>query len=180
MTDTSPDTLESHDLTPDLSFALEALVRVVERQSRAEGRDFRASVLLLSDDGRRLLDAAGPSLPAEYRRSIHGLTIGASAGSCGTAAHLGERVVVADIAHDPLWSDFSHLALPHGLAACWSEPIRASTGEVLGTFAMYYQEPRSPTAAELEIIETAAARAAAMLEQARAGADPRELVATLE
>jgi GAF domain-containing protein len=160
------------ELNPDVALALDTLVRVIERHSQ----EFRASILLLAPDGVTLLDGAAPNLPKEYRRSIHGLEIGPSVGSCGTAAFRNERVVVADIANDPLWELFRDLALPFGLAACWSEPIRSPGGEVLGTFALYYSEPRSPTAADLEVIEAAAARAASLLEKARAGADLQELV----
>lgn len=167
--------LESHDLTPDVAYALETLVRVVERQSG----EFRASILLLSDDGRRMLDAAGPSLPAEYRAAIHGLDIGPRCGSCGTAAYRNERVVVADIAEDPLWDDYRQLALSHGLRACWSQPIHSADGAVIGTFAMYYAETREPTIEDLYIIDAAAKRAGAMIDKARAGAGRVELVADL-
>lgn len=167
--------LESHDLTPDVAYALDTLVRVVERQSR----EFRASILLLSDDGTRLLDAAAPSLPDAYRRSLHGTPIGPSAGSCGTAAYTNERVIVSDIDSDPRWADYKHLALPHGLLACWSQPVRSASGEVLGTFAMYYRDRREPTVEDLQIIAAAAARAGTMIDKARAGARRRELVADL-
>lgn len=174
--------MEEHDptrtaraLTADLKFALDTLVRVVERQSQ----EFRASVLLVSDDGRHLVDAAAPSLPTEYREAIDGLEIAPVAGSCGTAAHRRERVIVSDIENDPLWAPFLALARTHGLRACWSEPIRSEAGDVLGTFAMYYAEPREPHEADLQIIQAAANRAAAMLDRARAGAERRELVAGL-
>jgi len=170
-----PKKFASHDLTPDVAFALETLVHVVERQSG----EFRASILLLSDDGRHLLDAAGPSLPDEYRRAIDGLEIGPDRGSCGTAAFTNERVIIADIARDPRWDDYRHLALPHGLASCWSHPIRSASAEVLGTFAMYYDEPREPTLEELHIINAAAARAGLMIDKAREGAGRTELVADL-
>jgi C4-dicarboxylate-specific signal transduction histidine kinase len=62
-------------------------------------------------------------------------------------------MIVADIATDPLWADYRDLALGHGLRACWSTPILSSTGKVLGTFAIYYREPRSPTPHERELIE---------------------------
>ena len=168
-----------HDLTPDLTYALDALVRVVERQARDTAGDFHASILLISADGKRVLDAAGPHLPLEYRQAINGLEIGPAAGSCGTAAYLNERVIVADIATDPLWDRYRQFALPHGLLACWSQPIRSSAGAVLGTFAMYYDEPKAPTEPELQIIEAAARRAGAMLEQARGGADRVELLVGL-
>ena len=163
----------AHDLTPDVAYALETLVRVVERQSG----EFRASILLLSDDGQHLLDAAGPSLPAAYRKAINGLAIGKEAGSCGTAAFRNERVVVRDIATDPLWENYRHLALPHGMASCWSQPIRSASGEVLGTFAMYYDEPREPTIDDLYIITAAADRAGVMIDKAREGANREQLVA---
>lgn len=163
------------DLTPDVAFALETLVSVVERKSG----QFRASILLLSDDGQHLLDAAAPSLPASYRQAIHGLKIGPDVGSCGTAAYTNQRIIVTDIQTDPRWTPFRELAAAHNLAACWSQPIRASTNQVLGTFAMYYPEPREPTQEELNIINAAASRAAAMIESARSGATRSELVAGL-
>lgn len=166
---------EHIEITPDLAFALDTLVRVVERQSR----EFRASILILSADGSTLLDGAGPSLPDEYRKAIHGLAIGPNVGSCGTAAYRKERVVVTDIQADPLWVEFRELAGRFDLAACWSEPIRSSSGSVLGTFAMYYPEPRAPTPADLGVIQAAASRAASLLERARSGASRGELVADL-
>jgi GAF domain-containing protein len=165
----------SSNLRPDVAFALDTLVRVVERQSR----EFRASILILSDDGKRVLDGAAPSLPEAYRRAIDGLEIGPAAGSCGTAAYRNAQVIVTDIQRDPLWADFRELVRPFGFAACWSQPIRGTSGEVLGTFAMYYTEPRTPTQNDLDVIEAAAARAASLLEQARAGADREQLIAGL-
>lgn len=179
MTEPADSSHRSHDLTPDIVFALDTLIRVVERQSREQAGDFRASVLLVSDDGQRVLDAAAPSLPDEYRRMIDGLVIGPAAGSCGTAAFRNQRVIVSDIEHDPLWAPYRDLALPFGFKACWSEPIRSSAGEVLGTFAMYYAEKRVPTVSDLQIISAAAKRAGDMLEQGRAGADRGALVAGL-
>lgn len=171
-----PQLISDHaGLPDDVRFALDALARITERYSH----DFRASVLLLSEDGSRLLDCAGPSLPIEYRNAIHNSEIGEGQGSCGTAAFLNERVIVSDIATDPKWENFRDIALPHGLAACWSEPIRSAGGEVLGTFALYYDTAREPTVADLHIIEAAAARAGVMIERAQAGARREELVTEL-
>lgn len=166
---------ESHSLTPDVAFALDTLVSMVERQSG----EFRASVLLISDDGRRVLDAAAPSLPQAYRNGINGQEIGPEEGSCGTAAYRNQRVVVTDIASDPLWRKYRDFALGFGLAACWSQPIRDADGQVLGTFAMYYDQPRRPTDADILIIEAAAARAGVILDRARQGAGRTALVAGL-
>ena len=165
----------ARQLTPDVAYALDTLLRLLERK----GDGFRASVLLLSDDGTQLLDAAAPSLPEAYRAAIHGLVIGPEVGSCGTAAYLNRRVVVSDIQNDKLWEPFRELAAQHGLAACWSEPVRASDGSVLGTLAMYYDVPRIPTQHELEVIEAAAGRVAILLEKARSGMGRAELLADL-
>lgn len=121
------------------------------------------SVLLLRE--RRLHVAMAPSLPAEYNAAIEGVEIGPMVGSCGTAAYRGETVIVTDIATDPLWEVYKVAALPHGLRACWSVPIRAPTGDVLGTFAIYYREPRTPTPVELAEVERASALAGIAIER---------------
>lgn len=132
--------LELIALGAPVTDALTALLEFLEKDSP----DMRCSVLLLEPDGIHLRPCAAPRLPAEYVRAIDGSSIGPRAGSCGTAAYLGEQVVVSDIATDPLWADYKHLALPHGLRACWSTPIRDADGRVLGTFAMYFGVPTRP------------------------------------
>jgi diguanylate cyclase (GGDEF)-like protein/PAS domain S-box-containing protein len=111
------------------------------------------SLLLLDDDGRHVLHGAAPSLPETYNCTLHGLEIGEAHGSCGTAAWRGERVVVADIASHPDWDNYRQAALAHGLKACWSTPVFGSHNEVLGTFAVYFREPREPREEELHSID---------------------------
>ena len=43
----------------------------------------------------------------------------------------------------------------NGLRAAWSQPVISKSDELLGTFAMYYTEPRSPSASDLQLIEGA-------------------------
>src|SRR5713101_1865855 len=126
------------------------------------------SVLLLDADGVTLRGTAAPSLPPEYCRAIDGARIGPSVGSCGTAAYRKQPVVVSDIASDPLWADYRQLALPHGLRACWSTPIATQDGTTLGTFAVYYRQPRSPDAQHLRIIAHATHLAGIAIEHDRA------------
>lgn len=111
------------------------------------------SILLLSDDGKRLAHGAAPSLPIEYREAVDGSEIGPCAGSCGTAAYFGRPIYVADIATDPLWTSYRHLALPHGLRSCWSTPIREPRGNVIGTFAIYHTTTGHPTSEEIAAID---------------------------
>jgi signal transduction histidine kinase/CheY-like chemotaxis protein len=97
-----------------------------------------------------------------------GIAIGPSAGCCGTAAYRKEGIVVTDIATDPLWVEARDLALRHNLRACWSTPILASDGSVLGTLAMYYREPRSPDDAHRLVIERATHIAGIAISRSRA------------
>src|SRR5882724_3242818 len=116
-----------------------------------------ASVLLLRPDGLHLDSVAGPSLPKGWTQQMEKLPIGPCAGSCGTAAYRGSPVIVSDISTDPLWNVPEHRAsaLKHGLQASWSNPVLSSKGKVLGTFCMYYRQPRSPNSQDLEQIELA-------------------------
>ena len=153
-----------------LEDVLDGITRFIE--AHCEGTVF-ASVLLLDRDGKRLCHGAAPSLPESYTKAIDGVAIGPSVGSCGTAAYRGRRVVVTDIATDPLWADFVDLATAHGLGSCWSEPILASHGELLGTFAIYRGEQHAPAATELELVEIATHLAGIAIEHTRKEEDIR-------
>jgi PAS domain S-box-containing protein len=128
---------------------LDAICRLVEELSS----DSLSSILLLDPSANCLRHGAAPSLPRLYTEVIDGAVIGPAAGSCGTAAYRAQPVIVSDIAVDPLWADYRDVALAHGLRACWSMPILSSAGKVLGTFAIYYREPRSPTAEDHSFIK---------------------------
>ncbi|HSV33345.1 MAG TPA: GAF domain-containing protein [Pyrinomonadaceae bacterium] len=130
---------------------LERLVLLIEAQAPG----MLCSVLLLSDDGNHIRHGAAPSLPEAYVKAIDGEPLGPKNGSCGTAMYRGVPVIVSDILLDPLWEDYRDLATASGLRACWSTPILSGRGKVLGSFAMYYREPRSPTGEEAGLTEVA-------------------------
>ncbi|HTV85428.1 MAG TPA: EAL domain-containing protein [Dyella sp.] len=125
------------------------------------------SILLLDDSGTYVIHGAAPSLPTAYNAALNGMEIGDRRGSCGTAAWRRERIVVADIATHPFWAPYKQLALAHGLMACWSTPIFGSGGQVLGTFAVYYRQPREPRPDELESIDRMVPVAGVAIESAR-------------
>jgi PAS domain S-box-containing protein len=126
----------------------------------------RCSILLLDATG-RLRHAAAPSLPDFYVREADGIEIGPNVGSCGAAAATRSRVVVEDVLKHPNWVRFREVARRAEIRACWSEPLLSSTGHVLGTFALYYGEPRKPHAIELEFIASIAHVAAIAIERKR-------------
>ncbi len=139
-----------------LEETLVALVRTVEAQSS----DMLCSVLLLDADGLHLRHGAAPSLPSDFRLVIDRLAAGEEVGSSDMAAFRRERACVADIATDPLWANYRELALQHGLHTCWSKPILDADGRGLGTFAIYYRQPRTPQASDLWFVEIATHAAA--------------------
>jgi len=129
------------------------------------------SILLIDKSGKCLLHGAAPSLPDFYTDATNGTKIGPGVGSCGTAAYTRERVIVDDIDTHPFWSGYTELTQKAGLKACWSQPIFSSKDEVLGTFAMYYKEPRKPNQFELDFIQNTASLAGIAIERSHAQDD---------
>lgn len=136
-------------------------------EGMAEG--MRASVLLL-EDGVRVRHGAAPHLPAEWTAWIDGRAIGPNEGSCGTAAFRKQPVIASDIATDPRWTKYRDAALKFGLHASWSIPFFDAQGNVLGTFAMYYDRPRTPTVTQLGLAEHAGHLASVAVQRHRAQA----------
>lgn len=123
------------------------------------------SVLMVGRNG-LLHPLAGPGLPEAYSARIDNMMIGPDVGACGAAAYLGTAVTAEDIATDPRWDAvFSDHLLPLGIRACWSSPIKAANGDVLGTFALYFREKRGPVPREMTIVEACTTLCAIALER---------------
>ena len=112
-----------------------------------------ASILLIDEEGKRLLHGSAPHLPNSYNDAIHGEAIGPKAGSCGTAAFLKRPVIVSDIENDPLWENYREFALAYDLRACWSHPIFDEKHNVIATFAVYHNTIKTPEPEQLDTIE---------------------------
>src|SRR5262245_65819303 len=63
--------------------------------------DSFVSIRLLNADDNRLWYVATGGLPSSYVTAFDGVTVGPTEGSCGTAAHRNEPVIVTDIDEDP-------------------------------------------------------------------------------
>src|SRR5262245_48555110 len=132
---------------------LDALCRFVEDMA---GRCY-CSVYLIDPSGTKFHNAAAPSLPSSFNDPSEGAPVDCETGPCGMAAYLKTQVIASDIASDPRWpaSVFRPLALAHGLRSCSSTPMLSLAGDVLGTFAIYQDEPASPTPLQQELIARA-------------------------
>ena len=147
---------------------LPRILDVVVRGVEAENASMLCSILLLDESGTRLLTGAAPNLPGFYNDAINGLGIGPAVGSCGTAAYTRQCVFTEDIQTDPNWVGYREVAARAGLRSCWSEPIRGSDDRMLGTFAIYFHEPRAPSEGDHQTLAGAASIAAIAIEKKRA------------
>ncbi len=125
------------------------------------------ATLLEVDAGGRLRVLAAPSLPPELQRLADGMPVGPGAGCCGAAAATGQPVLCADIASDPGWAAAREAFTRHGLRACWSSPVKARDGAVLGTLAFHYRTPRGPDALHERLVEAGLHLCALLLERER-------------
>ena len=123
-----------------------------------------AIILLL--DGKRLRRGAAPSFP-KYIAEIDGFEIDPDLGTCSAAAARKEQVITEDITKDAHWAGYLDLAARHGLRAGWATPILSSANEVLGTFGLYWPEPRAPTPEHLQIISQVVRLVAFAIERKR-------------
>ncbi|MDP1960723.1 MAG: PAS domain S-box protein, partial [Reyranella sp.] len=159
-----------------LSEVLELIAKAIE----GDAPQARCSILLVDAGAKCLRLGAAPSLPQRYQQAVDGLAIGPDASACGQAAFSGQRVIAADLEHDPQWLAFRDLARQAELGACWSEPIIGASGVVLGTFAIYYRDACEPDAEDIGLIGMAAELARLAIERKRAEEEILQLNATLE
>ncbi|MGM0556972.1 MAG: hybrid sensor histidine kinase/response regulator [Myxococcota bacterium] len=155
--------LEESTRGSDLTEVLHVLCLEVEALL---DEDAKCSVLLVEDGC--VHHGAAPSLPGAYVDAIDGTPIGPKAGSCGTAAHTRERIIVDDIGTDPLWEDYRHIAQAHDLVACWSTPVIDGSGNLLATFAIYPPERTSPSDYEIAVLDAFSNVTGLVIERARA------------
>src|SRR5277367_6788860 len=153
-----------------LKEVLNALTAAIERMAP----DCYCTVLLLDDEGKRLWEGSGGSLPAAYMEGVNGLEIGPEVGACGSAAFRNETTIIEDIANDHRFGAAKDFVMSFGLRACWSVPIRDSKKNVLGTFAMYHKQPAAPHEHDLRVVEAGAHLAGNAIERLRAEEKLRE------
>jgi diguanylate cyclase (GGDEF)-like protein/PAS domain S-box-containing protein len=136
--------------------------------------DVVSSVLHIDASG-LIHPLGGPSLPEDYSRALDGVAIGPDIGACGSAAYYGEPVLSIDIDSDPRWQPFKVRPLEIGLRACWSTPIKAKDGRVIGTFAFYFRECRPPSRWHQRIVDACVHLGAVAIERKEAQAQIAQL-----
>jgi PAS domain S-box-containing protein len=156
----------------ELSELLDSIVRLGESHDPA----IKGSAMLYDAQKQFLFPAATPSLPASYSKLMeNGIPVGQNMGACGTAAYLKKRVTIPDIRNTPIFpKEVAEQTVANGLLACWSQPIIASNGDLLGTIANYSSKTGKPSASDIRVLEWSAYIAAIAIERKQAEAALRE------
>ena len=160
-----------------LEGVLELLCRTIEVESVDR---VIACVHPVDEAGDEFVGAVAPSLDRSYREAINGIRVASMIGPCCQAVVTRRAVIVPDMAADPKWAGFVEQAEPYGLRSCWSTPVLANDGKVLGTFALFYPEPRDPGLRDERLVDLLTRAAAIAIERSRAEAALRKLNETLE
>ncbi len=148
----------------DLAAVLSALV--LGAQGLQAGT--RCTVLLLAPDGKHLSLGAAPGSPDFFVSALTGLTLDAFCDLDAAPAHAAEQVDVVDIATHPRWLKFRAQATQAGIGACWSQPVRAADGRILGVFSRYHRKVCTPTPADIVQITQSARLVALVLKRYQA------------
>jgi PAS domain S-box-containing protein len=141
-----------------LAESLEVLNRTAETRIDTGAR---AAFFHIPPDKEGLYLVAGMS--AEYARDVENFAVGPESIGCGLAMHTGIPVITPDIETDPTWEPWRTLARKHHIRSSWSFPVRTESGPVVGTFALYFREPREPQSKELELAGVIAHAAAIII-----------------
>lgn len=84
-------------------------------------------------------------MPESYAHKVDGFAISPESLACGLAVAKGEPVITPDVLEEPRWERWRWLAQEYDYRGCWSFPIETATGKLVGSFALYFSEPRDPT-----------------------------------
>lgn len=147
---------------------LREILELIARSLESEEPDAMVSILLLDKEGKKLINGASPSLPADFIRAINGLKVKNGNGACGTAACTGKRVVTEDIQTESSWEEYRDIAHIAGLRACCSEPVYSASGQLLATLAVYYPYPKAPQEINEKRLKTLANLTSITIERKRA------------
>lgn len=129
--------------------------------------DAVASVMIF-DDSRSFLEVvAAPSIPKAAIEQLNGLVPGPQAGSCGTSVFCNQAQYVFNTHQDQRWNQLRQFANDFNIGACWSNPIRISDREPIGSFALSSFEPGQPSEFGKRLLETCAYIAGIVIKRQR-------------
>jgi two-component system, cell cycle sensor histidine kinase and response regulator CckA len=158
---------------------LDDVLRAVSALIELRDPPAKCAIFVPDPDGSVLRLKAAPNLPESFARVLDGLPIGPLAGASGAAAYRKERVIVPNMAVDPLYQYSRELIRKHPLRSCWSTPILSRQGALLGVITVYRKRSHVPNQREIDAVEQVARLARIAIERlggeadaSRKGAEP--------
>lgn len=116
------------------------------------GSEARAGFYLANPERTAIYHIVG--MPADYAEAVDGFKVGPDSLACGLATHTGQPIITPDVTKEPLWQPWLWMAEKFGYRACWSFPIHTAAGTFVGTFAIYWPQPREATTRDKEFAAT--------------------------
>ncbi len=144
---------------------LQEVLASITRLIESLGVGTMCSVSVLAAGGHEFAYMVAPNLPEPLRAVLGSSAVDIRNGSCAAAVYLARQVLVADVSTDPFWAQRREEALAAGLRAAWSTPIKAASGQLLGSLGVYRGPPGLPTGKEGQIIGHAAQLAGIAIER---------------
>ncbi|MFT4040378.1 MAG: PAS domain S-box protein [Thermomicrobiales bacterium] len=126
-----------------LAASLNILARIVTEET---GGAARSAFFIANAEGaslRPIMDAG--DMPPSYLEQVNAWPIGVESFACGLATATGQPVLTHDVREETVWQPWLHVAERYGFRAPWSFPIATRDGRPVGTFAMYWPDPREAT-----------------------------------
>jgi PAS domain S-box-containing protein len=156
-----------------LADVLDFVILAVEKQANV---DLRASMLVLDQKGKHLRLVAAPSLPESYRQAVAVCPAQLQSALCALAVSEKRPVIVPDLAASPEWSEIADMLAPYGFRSMWAMPIIGSEQKPLGSFCLYFREPRTPRVSQQTMIENVTQTIALAIERKQTEADRENLL----
>ena len=138
--------LEAAENRSSLADLLDVLVSTAVEHGHGKAR---AAFYLADSNQTELRHIIG--MPQAYAQYVDGFAIGPQSLACGLAAATRRPVITPDVTQEPRWKQWLWLAEQFAYRACWSFPVSAPSGEIIGTFAIYYEEPRLATQRDFDL-----------------------------
>lgn len=144
------------------------LGKIVEAAIGISGADF-GNIQLVDPKSSQLQVLAQRGFSEEILDSWSGVAEGW--GACGTAFERGERIIVENVEHSPIFIGTSALEiqLKAGVRAVQSTPLLSWSGKLLGMFSTHYKKPHRPDDRELRLLDLLARMATDIIERAQTG-----------
>ena len=145
--------------------SLNMIVLLVTEETNGEAR---TAFYIADADGTCLHPVWGAgNMPYAYLKEIDGFRIGVDSLACGLTVPTGQPVLTSDVLEEPLWKPWTHLAQKYDYRGCWSFPIKSRENKAVGTFAMYFRNPREATTQDLALADIVTHTAAVIISNAQ-------------